>query len=66
MVNFRVRNLDAMAAQLRSAGIALEMDTQVYPNGHFARLHDPESPIQEGMSSEKRLSMVDRTEKSSA
>jgi len=42
MVNFRVRNLDAMAAQLRGAGIAVQMDEQQYPNGRFARLHDPE------------------------
>jgi len=42
MVNFRVRNLDAMAAQLRGAGIEVQMDEQQYPNGRFARLHDPE------------------------
>ncbi len=42
MVNFRVRDLDAMAAQLREAGIAVQMDEQQYPNGRFARLHDPE------------------------
>ena len=47
MVNFRVRNLDAMAAQLRRAGIAIEVDSQQYPNGRFARLHDPEgNPIE--------------------
>ncbi len=47
MVNFRVRSLDAMAAQLRSAGIAVEIDPQPYPNGRFARLHDPEgNPIE--------------------
>jgi len=47
MVNFRVRNLDAMAAQLRTAGIAIEVDPQQYPNGRFARLHDPEgNPIE--------------------
>ena len=47
MVNFRVRDLDAMAAQLRAAGIAIEMDPQDYPNGRFARLHDPEgNPIE--------------------
>jgi predicted enzyme related to lactoylglutathione lyase len=46
MVNFRVRNLDAMAAQLRRAGISVEMDPQQYPDGRFARLHDPEgNPI---------------------
>src|SRR5712691_9898946 len=47
MVNFRVRNLDAMAAQLRAAGIAVKIDPQQYPNGRFARLHDPEgNPIE--------------------
>jgi len=42
MVNFRVRNLDAMTAQLRAAGITAKMDEQHYPNGCFARLNDPE------------------------
>jgi glyoxylase I family protein len=42
MVNFRVRNLGAMATQLREAGIAVEIDEQNYPNGRFARLYDPE------------------------
>ncbi|HEV2167133.1 MAG TPA: VOC family protein [Thermoplasmata archaeon] len=47
MVNFRVRDLDAITAQLRRAGIAVEVDTQSYPNGRFARLHDPEgNPIE--------------------
>jgi len=47
MVNFRLRNLEAMAAQLSSAGIPVEIDPQVYPNGRFARLHDPEgNPIE--------------------
>jgi glyoxylase I family protein len=47
MVNFRVRDLDSMAAQLRAAGIAVELDQQVYPNGRFARLYDPEgNPIE--------------------
>jgi glyoxylase I family protein len=47
MVNFRVGSLDAMAAQLRAAGIAVEVDPEVYPNGRFARLSDPEgNPIQ--------------------
>jgi glyoxylase I family protein len=47
MVNFRVRDLDRMAAQLRAAGIAVEIDPQSYPNGRFARLHDPEeNPIE--------------------
>jgi predicted enzyme related to lactoylglutathione lyase len=47
MINFRVSDLDAMVAQLRGAGIAVEVDPQVYPNGRFARLQDPEgNPIQ--------------------
>jgi catechol 2,3-dioxygenase-like lactoylglutathione lyase family enzyme len=47
MVNFRVRDLDKMAAQLEAAGIAVKIDPQSYPNGRFARLHDPEgNPIE--------------------
>jgi predicted enzyme related to lactoylglutathione lyase len=48
MVNFRVRDLDKMAAQLRTAGIEINVDPQSYPNiGRFARLHDPEgNPIE--------------------
>jgi catechol 2,3-dioxygenase-like lactoylglutathione lyase family enzyme len=46
MINFRARSLDAMADQLRSAGIAVDVDPQTYPNGRFARLNDPEgNPI---------------------
>jgi len=47
MVNFRVRDLDKMAAQLQGAGIAVKVDPQLYPNGRFARLNDPEgNPIE--------------------
>jgi len=47
MVNFRVRSLDAIAAQLRTAGVVVEIDPQSYPNGRFARLYDPEgNPIE--------------------
>lgn len=47
MLNFRVANLDAMLDQLRAAGIAVELDPQIYPNGRFARLYDPEgNPIE--------------------
>ena len=47
MINFRVCNLDAMIAQLRAAGIAVEIDQETYPNGRFARLADPEgNPVQ--------------------
>ena len=46
MINFRVRNLDAMLAQLKTAGIAVEHEGD-FPNGQFARLKDPEgNPIQ--------------------
>ncbi len=47
MLNFRVRDLDKMAAQLEAAGIEVKVDPQVYPNGRFARVHDPEgNPIE--------------------
>jgi glyoxylase I family protein len=47
MLNFRVRDLDAMAAQLRAAGIEVEINPETYPQGRFARLHDPEgNPIE--------------------
>jgi catechol 2,3-dioxygenase-like lactoylglutathione lyase family enzyme len=47
MVNFRVRSLDAMVAQLSKAGIEVKVDPDKYPNGRFARLHDPEgNPIE--------------------
>jgi predicted enzyme related to lactoylglutathione lyase len=47
MINFRVRDLNKMVVQLRERGIAVEVDSEVYPNGRFARLSDPEgNPIQ--------------------
>ena len=47
MFNFRVRDLDAMVAQLRKAGIEVKVDPETHPNGRFARLADPEgNPIQ--------------------
>jgi len=47
MLNFRVRDLDKMAAQLQAAGIEVKMDPQPYPYGRFARVHDPEgNPIE--------------------
>jgi len=47
MINFRVGNLDKMVAQLRERGITVDVDSEVYPNGRFARLSDPEgNPIQ--------------------
>ena len=47
MINFRVRDLDAMVEQLRAAGIDAVVDPDKYPNGRFAHLHDPEgNPIE--------------------
>jgi hypothetical protein len=47
MLNFRVRNLDAMVAQLKASSISVKVDAESYPNGRFARLHDPEgNPIE--------------------
>lgn len=47
MVNFRVADLDAIVAQLGKAGIEVDVDPEVYPNGRFAHLSDPEgNPIE--------------------
>lgn len=47
MLDFRVRNLDAMVTQLQAAGSMVKVDPQTYPNGRFARLTDPEgNPIE--------------------
>jgi catechol 2,3-dioxygenase-like lactoylglutathione lyase family enzyme len=47
MLNFRVRDLDAMVAQLERAGIKVKVDPKTYPNGRFAHLSDPEgNPIE--------------------
>jgi glyoxylase I family protein len=47
MLNFRVKNLNAIVEQLRHAGIAVTVDPKTYPNGRFARLSDPEgNPIE--------------------
>ena len=47
MLNLRVRDLGAMVAQLREANIDVTVDPEEYPNGRFARLHDPEgNPIE--------------------
>ena len=46
-LSFRVADLPAMVAQLRAAGVAVEVDPEAYPNGRFAALHDPEgNPVQ--------------------
>jgi glyoxylase I family protein len=42
MINFRVDDLEAMTAQLRRAGIVVEVQVEVFPNGSFAHLSDPE------------------------
>ena len=47
MINFRVADLDAMVRQLKAAGIPVELDSELYPNGRFARAQDPEgNPIE--------------------
>ena len=48
MLNFRVRDLDKMVAQLEAAGIEVRLDPDSpYPNGRFAWLNDPEgNPIE--------------------
>ena len=44
-INFRVRDLDAMVAQLRAAGNTVEVDPEIYPNGRFAHVHDPDGNL---------------------
>jgi glyoxylase I family protein len=47
VINFRVRDLNRMMEQLKAAGIAVKLDPKEYPNGRFARIHDPEgNPIE--------------------
>jgi catechol 2,3-dioxygenase-like lactoylglutathione lyase family enzyme len=47
MINLRVKDLDAMMAQLRRAGIAVEVNPENDLYGRFARLLDPEgNPIE--------------------
>lgn len=41
-VTFRVTDLTAMVQQLEAAGIRVDRDDEVYPNGLFASLLDPE------------------------
>ena len=46
-INFRVADLDAMVAQLRKAGLDVEVDSERYPNGRFAQLLDLDgNPVQ--------------------
>ncbi|MEL6170057.1 MAG: VOC family protein [Pseudomonadota bacterium] len=43
MLNFRVRDLEAMSRQLEAAGVPVKPDpTSPHPNGSFAWVHDPE------------------------
>ncbi|HEX6287083.1 MAG TPA: VOC family protein [Acidimicrobiia bacterium] len=42
MINFRVDDLDAMAAQLSDADIDVDVVPETFPNGRFAHLTDPE------------------------
>ena len=61
MVSFRVRDLDAMTAQLQAAGIADVVDPEHYLNGRFARLHDPEgNPIEPWQAGRSRRHSVSR------
>jgi glyoxylase I family protein len=47
MINFRVRDLDAMMEQLRAAKVDIALAPETYPNGRFSRLYDPEgNPIE--------------------
>ncbi|HEV3415685.1 MAG TPA: VOC family protein [Pirellulales bacterium] len=42
MLNYRVRDLDAMLAQLRAAGVPVEDRVEQYENGRFGWASDPE------------------------
>ena len=42
MLNYRVRDLDAMLAQLRAAGVEVEEKVEDDPNGRFGWAFDPE------------------------
>ena len=47
MINLRVEDLDGLVITLRDGGVEVTVDTETYPNGRFARLHDPEgNPIE--------------------
>jgi predicted enzyme related to lactoylglutathione lyase len=47
MLNFRVSDLDRMAAQLEKLGTKVTIDPKTYSNGRFAHLADPEgNPIE--------------------
>lgn len=42
MVNLRVRDLDALLARLRAAGVPIGQEVRNTEAGDFARIHDPE------------------------
>ncbi|MEO0881453.1 MAG: VOC family protein [Pseudomonadota bacterium] len=47
MLNFRTEDLDGLVAHLRENGSEVTVEEEVYPNGRFATLEDPEgNPIQ--------------------
>ena len=47
MINFRVQDLNAIVNLLRASKVEVSVDPEIYPNGRFARLHDPEgNPIE--------------------
>ena len=56
MVNFRVKDLDAMVKQLRDAGITVTVDPEAYPNGRFARLVRPREESHRALAAERPLS----------
>jgi hypothetical protein len=45
ILNFRVRDLDAMVEQLRAGEAEVEVDPETYPNGRFATTSDPEGNL---------------------
>ena len=46
-INFRVRDIEKMAAQLKAAGADVKVDPQSYNGNRFAQLTDPEgNPIE--------------------
>lgn len=47
MLNLRTDDLDDLVRHLEHNGVEVKVDPEVYPNGRFARVHDPEgNPIE--------------------
>ena len=47
MINLRVEDLDGLVVALQAEGVEVTIDSDHYPNGRFARLHDPEgNPVE--------------------